>query len=270
MNPARPEYPPVSGKTYSLFGQSESTSGYYNTIRELADSVARMHPDTMQLLHEMEDFSKRKKRLKAALKFKNDGDRIHEVLNLIDPQLRKYTENTEQHLKKLPLTKIWDPRLATSREQYHMYMLEIELTNRMFREEFIKASRKIALLPYCLQDFSVNCKSEKAGFDYQCKHCSVNCFQNHASMILKANNIEPFIWSGSNMKRLAGQTPGEKRPFGVLGIACVPELTFGMRSCRSKGIPVAGIPLNANRCIRWFGEFYSNSVDIDELERLVR
>ena len=72
------------------------------------------------------------------------------------------------------------------------------------------------------------------------------------------------------MKKLAGHAPGEKRTLGVLGIACVPELTFGMRSCRSKGIAVVGIPLNANRCIRWFGEFFPNSVDIDELERLVR
>jgi hypothetical protein len=47
------------------------------------------------------------------------------------------------------------------------------------------------------------------------------------------------------------------------------ELTFGMRSCRSKGIPVMGIPLNANRCIRWFGEFFPNSIDLPELERLV-
>jgi hypothetical protein len=269
MNPARPEYPQVAGKTYSLFGQSDSTSVYYKTIRELADRVVAMHPDTMKLLDELEGFSKRKKRLTHALKHKNDAYRMHEILNLIDPPLRKYTENTEQHLKKLPLTKIWDRRLATSREQYHLYMLEIELTNRLFREEFSKAPDKIALLPYCLQDFSVNCKSEKAGFDYQCRHCSARCFQNHASIILKANNIEPFIWSGSNMKKLAGHTPEEKRTFGVLGIACIPELTFGMRSCRSKGIPVVGIPLNANRCIRWFGEFFPNSLDLDELERLV-
>src|SRR5665647_2857009 len=144
MNPARPEYPSVAGKTYSLFGQSDSTSGYYKTIRELADRVVTMHPDTLELLDELEGFSKRKKRLKDALKHKNDGDRMHEILNLIDPPLRKYTENTEQHLKELPLTKIWDRRLATSREQYHLYMLEVELTNRLLREEFRKAPGKIA------------------------------------------------------------------------------------------------------------------------------
>jgi len=270
MNPARPEYPPVTGKTYSLFGQADSTAGYYRTIRDLADMVVAMHPDTRQLVDRLQRFSRRKKRLKDALKHKNHGDLMSEILNLVDPPLKKYTENTEQHLKKLPLTKIWDRRLATSREQYHLFMLEIELTNRIFQEEFRKAYRKIALLPYCLQDFSVNCRYEKEGFDYQCRHCSAKCFQNHASMILKANNIEPYIWSGGNMKKLARNTAEEKRTFGVLGIACVPELTFGMRSCRERGIPVVGVPLNANRCIRWFGEFFPNSVDLSELDRLVR
>jgi hypothetical protein len=191
------------------------------------------------------------------------------ILNLIDPYLKKYTEKVEKHLKTLPLTKFWDRRLATTREQYHLYMLEIELTNRLFASDFIKADRKIALMPYCLQDFSVKCKSEKNGFDYQCKHCSARCFQNHASKILKDNHIEPFIWMQGNMKQLAKYTLKEKRTFGVLGIACVPELTWGMRNCRKNNIPVVGIPLNANRCIRWFGEFFPNSIDLNELDKLV-
>jgi hypothetical protein len=74
---------------------------------------------------------------------------------------------------------------------------------------------------------------------------------------------------GGNMKQLAKYTLHEKRTFGVLGIACIPELTFGMRNCRRNNIPVVGIPLNANRCIRWFGEFFQNSVDLEELDRLV-
>ena len=176
----------------------------------------------------------------------------------------------EQHLKTLPLKKWHDRRLATSREQYHLYMLEIELTNRAFADDFRKAERKIALLPYCLQDFTVSCKSEKTGFDYQCRHCSAKCFQNHASIILEKNNIEPYIWSGGKMRQLARHTVKEKSTLGILGIACVPELTFGMRSVRRKGLPVVGVPLNANRCIRWFGEFLPNSVDLEQLSRLVK
>ena len=43
-----------------------------------------------------------------------------------------------------------------------------------------------------------------------------------------------------------------------------------MRQCRRNNIPVPGIPLNANRCIRWYGEFFQNSIDLDELEKLLK
>jgi len=148
-------------------------------------------------------------------------------------------------------------------------MLEIELTNRLFITEFKSSDKKIALMPYCLQDFTVNCKSEKSDFDYQCKHCSPRCFQNFASEILKSNHIEPFIWMDGNMRQLAKYAWKEKLTFGILGIACIPELTWGMRNCRRNNIPVVGIPLNANRCVRWFGRFFPNSIDLAELEKLL-
>jgi hypothetical protein len=263
------QYSPLKGKTYSLFGETDSTTGYYETIRILADKALALNPDTRNLIQRIREFSSKKRILKRSLGKIDSGNPMSVILNLIDPSLKKYTENTREHLRTLPLSKFWDRRLATTREQYHLYMLEIELTNRLFAFDFIKADRKIALMPYCLQDFSVNCRSEKNGFDYQCKHCSLKCFQNHASAILKKHNIEPYIWMGGNMKHLANYTAKERRSFGVLGIACVPELTWGMRNCRNNNIPVIGIPLNANRCIRWFGEFFPNSVDLSELERLV-
>lgn len=269
MKSVSPEYSHIEGKTYSLFGVSDSTEEYYSTISALADRVMVTHPDIKEMINRLQRFSSCKKKLRHVIKHNDDSDPMYRVLLQIDPHLRKYTENVEHHLRKLSLTKWRDRRLATSREQYHLYMLEIELTNRAFAEEFRKADRKIALLPYCLQDFSVSCMSEKAGFDYQCRHCSKRCFQNHTSMILERNNIEPYIWSGGNMKQLARHTAEAKSTLGILGIACVPELIFGMRSVRKKGLPVVGIPLNANRCIRWFGEFLPNSVDLQQLDRLV-
>jgi len=269
MKSMRPQYVPVNGKTYSLFGESDSTTGYYETIRKLANNVLALNPDICELIESIRKFSSRKRILKESLRTKDQVNPMSVILNLIDPYLKCYTGNAEKHLKTLPLSKFWDHRLATTREQYHLYMLEIELTNRLFLSDFIKADRKIALMPYCLQDFSVKCKSEKNGFDYQCKHCSTICFQNYASKILKINHIDPYIWMAGNMKQLAKYTLKGKKTFGVLGIACIPELIWGMRNCRKNNIPVVGIPLNANRCIRWFGEFFPNSIDLDELERLV-
>jgi hypothetical protein len=235
----------------------------------LADKILEQNPDKRFLIDNINRFSVKRKVLKRSLEIEKSGTLLTDILNLIHPHLKKYTENTEEHLKTLPLSKFLDKRLATSREQYHLYMLEIELTNRLFVSEFIKADKKIALMPYCLQDFTVKCKSEKNGFDYQCRHCSGKCFQNHASTILKNHGIEPYIWMEGNMKQLAKYTLKERRSFGVLGIACIPELTWGMRDCRKNNIPVVGIPLNANRCVRWFGEFFPNSIDLTRLERLL-
>jgi hypothetical protein len=269
MRSPSPDYIPVNGKTYSLFGKSDSTEGYYRTISLLADKIFALEPDIRELVEDIREFSSKKRLLGKSLRTRYTGKRMPAILNLIDHHLKIYTEKVEEHLRTLPISKFWDRRLATTREQYHLYMLEIELTNRLFVNEFLKADRKIALMPYCLQDFSVNCRSAKNGFDYQCKHCSAKCFQNHASAILEAHNIEPYIWMGGNMKQLAKYTLHEKRSFGVLGIACIPELTFGMRKCRKNNIPVIGIPLNANRCVRWFGEFFPNSIDLAVLEKLL-
>jgi hypothetical protein len=264
-----PEYNHIEGKTYTLFGLSDSTGEYYETISELADRVSAMEKDTGALIVRLQRFSARKSSLKRALENRREGNLMDEILNLIDPYLRKYTNKSEEHLKNIGLTKILDRRVATTREQYHLYMLEVELTNRLNIMEFRRAGRRIALLPYCLQDFTVNCRSEKVGFDYQCRHCSAGCYQNYSSSILTDNGIEPYIWQGGNMKNLAKSTLRDNMRFAVLGIACIPELINGMRVCRKNGIPVVGVPLNANRCIRWFGKFFPNSVDLKELTRLV-
>ena len=189
---------------------------------------------------------------------------------MITPTLNPYTQKVDDHLKHLPITKCWDRRLSTTQEQYHLYMLEIELTNRLCKENFLNSDRKIALLPYCLHDFSVNCKSAPTDFDYQCKHCSSNCYQNYVSTILSVNHIEPYIWMRRrSMKRLAKKIMKEGNSFGILGIACIPELVWGMRKCMKYNIPVVGLPLNANRCKRWWGKFFPNSVDLEELQKLI-
>lgn len=269
MKQIRPEYSPVYGKTYSLFGQADSTNEYYETIRLLADKILEKEPDLRKLLKIISGYSSRKGALRNLFRKESSEILISFIISLTDNHLKLYTKNTEEHLKTLTSPKRIDRRLATSREQYHLYMLEIELTNRLFADDFRKADRKIALMPYCLQDFSVDCQSEKEGFDFRCRHCSLMCFQNHASDILRSHDIEPYIWTAGDMKKLAKYTLKEKRSFSVLGIACIPELMWGMRNCRKNNIPVVGIPLNANRCVRWYGEFFPNSIDLKELEKLV-
>lgn len=261
-------YPPVEGKTYSLFGNSPSTSGYYATIRSLADQIlaANELPAVLDAIHR---YSSHRQYLKRILVAGKSNSLIAYCLHTINNILKPYTSSTERHLQHLPWSKMWDRRLSTTREQYHLYMLEIELTNRQNKVAFLASGRKISLQPYCLQDFSVQCKAAKSGFDYQCRFCSRDCFQHYASKVLKENNIEPYIWMGASIGKLVKETGKNNQVPGILGIACIPELVFGMRKCLKHGLPVVGIPLNANRCVRWFGEFHPNSVDLDALKALV-
>lgn len=259
----------IEGKTYSLFGNSDSTEDYYLLISSLADKILENNPDISSVIEILIRYSSKKRYLKNILRNPVRGELISDWINLIDSELKQFTQKTEDHLNSLPLAKSFDKRLATTREQYHLYMLEIELTNRLNYTGFKNADRKIALTAYCLQDFTVSCKAAKKGFDYQCKSCSSICFQNQASSMLKKNNIEPFIWMGGSIKKLAKSTLKNGQSFGILGIACIPELVWGIKKCNKFKIPVVGIPLNANRCIRWFGEFFPNSINLDELEKLV-
>ena len=166
----------IEGKTYSLFGNSDSTNAYYHLISSLADKIFENYPDISSAIEIITRYSSKKRYLRKILKTPVPGELISDWINLIDPELKQYTQKAEDHLKGLPLTKTFDRGLATTREQYHLFMLEIEMTNRLNSVLFKNSERKIALMPYCLQDFSVSCKAAKKGFDYQCKSCSSLCF----------------------------------------------------------------------------------------------
>jgi hypothetical protein len=270
MKPLDLQNIPLQGKTFSLFADSASTGEYYRLIGRLAGEALLIEPDIEDLIGIIVHCSSKKRYIRRLAKERSNDSIIARIVKLITPELEKYTENTVCHLQELPIhKKIWDRRLATTREQYHLYMLEIELTNRLYSREFIKADRKIALLPHCLHDLGVECKASMNGFDYQCKKCSKNCYQHAVSSLLRNHGIEPYIWMGGDFKILAKETLKNGKRFGVLGIACIPELIMGMRRCRKHHIPVMGLPLNANRCIRWFGEFRPNSLDLEELEKLL-
>ena len=89
------------------------------------------------------------------------------------------------------------------------------------------------------------------------------------STILRDARIEPYLWMSANLKSLLRELRDREGSLGVLGVACIPELVRGMRLCFGLSIPVVGIPLNANRCIRWMGAFHPTSVDLDALSKIV-
>jgi len=260
---------PVQGKTYSLFAEGGASERYYAEIKCLADVFLQRCPDQKRLLGLIQKVGERPFLL--GLKTTGaDGKTLRFVRETLRQSLSIYTRKVSNHLKTLPIAKRMDSTLATTEEKYHLYMLEIELVNRIYREEFKSSEYKFALIAHCLRDFRPECRSEEGEFEAVCRGCTEDCFIHLGSVLLEKYGIKPYISVEIDQERLFGRLKQEHPSIGALGIACIPELAMGMRLCIRTGIPPVGIPLNANRCARWMSQAHETSFNLEQLEKLLR
>ncbi len=262
-------YTPLQGKTYSLFAEGDDSERYYAEIKRLAIVFLRCCPDEKRLLRLIQKVGKRPW-LWGLKPTRDDGQILKFVRKSLRQSLSIYTQNVANHLKSLPLAKRMDSTLATTEEKYHLYMLEIELVNRIYKEEFKRAEFKFALIAHCLRDFRPACRSVKGDFEAVCQGCTEECFVHLGSVLLEKYGIKPYISVEMDQEKLFGRLKKEHPSIGALGIACIPELAMGMRLCIRTGIPPVGIPLNANRCARWMSQAHETSFNLEQLEELLR
>jgi hypothetical protein len=262
-------YTPVQGKTYSLFAEGDDSEHYFSEIKRLADVFLQRVPDERRLLGLIQKVGARP----FLLGLKTTGaDR--KTLKFVRETLRQslsiYTQNVTDHLKTLPIEKRIDSTLATTEEKYHLYMLEIELVNRIYRAEFKRSEYKFALIAHCLRDFRPECRSEEGEFEAVCRGCTDDCLVHLGSVLLEKYGIKPYISVEMDQERLFRRLKQAHPSIGALGIACIPELATGMRLCIRTGIPPVGIPLNANRCARWMSQAHETSFNLEQLEELLK
>ncbi len=259
---------PLIGKTYSLEDAHGSSDAYYRRIALAADQLLRTH-DAKDLLAVLRRAGRNRRSLDKL--FLHPDVRTFEsfLVNFLRLNFAQYTPNTANHLRELSLRRLWDRTLATTEPQYHLFMLESEIVNRMNVSAFRCCDTKLAFLPHCLKDLDANCHSVIRGDDYVCKGCSRICTVNAVTKLLRRHGVKPYIWMTADLRSLLSRLKRSGSSVGVLGIACIPELVNGMRMCLQARVPVVGIPLDANRCARWFGELHPNAVNIGVLEVLL-
>jgi hypothetical protein len=165
----------------------------------------------------------------------------YKILQFVRDALRRtlsiHTQNVWDHLKSLSLAKRTDCKLASTEEKYHLYMLEIELVNRISREDFKRYEYRCALIAHCLRDFRPRCRSVKGNIEAVCRGCTEDCFVRLGSVLLEKYGIKPYISVEIDQERLFRRLKQEHSSIGALGIACIPELAMGMRLCIRRGIP---------------------------------
>jgi hypothetical protein len=258
---------PIIGKTYSLYGGENYSDNFYNKLFISTNEILNLFGKNInELLVLISDLSHSKLRIKKSEK---KDDFTSSLMKILRRDFSKYLIYVEEHLRSIKFTQLWDRAISTSFEQYLLYILEIELTNRIYLKEFSSSTKKLAFLPHCLRDFSKDCRALPDEVDNLCKGCSKKCTVNRVSMLLKKSEVTPYIWMNADLKKVFASYRNTKNSIGVLGIACIPELTFGMRFCRKHNVPVIGIPLDANRCSRWMGDFYENSVNTNQIEKML-
>ena len=256
------------GETFSLYGNETDSDNYYLKISEITDSLLPLFNDERDFLTFLKNYIPKKHQLKEASK-NNNGSLLSSIIITLKNELSIYTEETKNHLNKISFKQRWNRVISTSEEQYHLYMVEIELANRIYAKQFKQCEYKIALLPHCLHDLSRECLSKPAGIDYKCKGCSKVCYINQVNKILTAAGVDAYIWLTADLKKLFKELHVKYKTIGVLGIACIPELANGINSCLKFGLPVIGLPLDANRCKRWMGDFNYNTVNLNKLKEIV-
>jgi hypothetical protein len=256
------------GKTYTLRPDAPDSDSYYSTIADLADSLLKDGLDAQELLATVRWLGLSKRNLRRLIRRKTaSADSL--LVESLRTRLAMYTRPTRDHLKQLKKFDRLDRTLTTAEEQYHLYMLEIELGNRLYADEFRRSDVKLAFLPHCLRDLKADCQAARRDIDFVCKGCTESCTVNRVSKTLRLHKVKPFIWMEANLKSVFKRVRKGGGSLGVLGIACVPELAKGMRLCHKHGVPAIGIPLDANRCSRWWGRFHWNSVNLKKLESLL-
>jgi len=251
----------IIGKTYSLYGGKDFSDNFYDDLNELTDSILEKFENKSYLINILRKNSRTKRKLKKGLRNNTDKNLIGYILHQTENSLSKYFTDIDSHLKNLTLSERCESTLTTSREQYLLYMLEIECVNRLNKAKFNSSEIKYAFLPHCLHDLDKDCLSASDGTDYVCKSCSKNCSINAVSKIMKLKNIKAYIWREADLKKIFKLARSSGENIGAFGVACIPELVNGLRLCAKYDVPAIGVPLDANRCVRWMGDFYPNSVN---------
>jgi len=260
----------LKGKTYSLFGDSKTTDDYYRVIRELTDVFLKRCPDEKRLLYLIQKAGSSRLSFKNLSANNDDSSLITYIKKTLKAPLSLYTTGVKEHLRTLPLSQRLDSILRTREAQYHLYMIEIELVNRIYKEAFRNSEYKFALIAHCLRDFRPDCRSAAGDIESICRGCTRECFIHLGSLLLKKYDIHPYISLSMDLDKLFKKIKAEHQSVGALGIACVPELASGMRLCIKLNIAPVGIPLDANRCARWMGTAQESSFNLEELESLIR
>ncbi|MFW9905588.1 MAG: DUF116 domain-containing protein [Candidatus Thorarchaeota archaeon] len=154
-----------------------------------------------------------------------------------------------------------NPMVYTQKHEYVLYMLLIEASNQIMKKAFMDSPTKIVVLPRCLTGSNfdlLELKRTKIGWHriLGCKHGK--CLEWELTQLGKKHNFEVFITMGNRFKepnflRVFRNLRKKYGHFGLIAVACLPELALGRTYIMEMGIPTLAVPLFYSGCAKWHG-----------------
>ncbi|MFW9897134.1 MAG: hypothetical protein ACFFD7_15120 [Candidatus Thorarchaeota archaeon] len=154
-----------------------------------------------------------------------------------------------------------NPMIFTSKTIYTLYMLLIDYSNHFWQEKFENTSKKVVVLPRCLTGPNFNLlkvKRTKIGW-----HKIIGTLDNNfnawvLTQISYDHDFEVFITMGNRFKEpnfinIFRNLRKKYGNFGLIAVACIPELALGNTYVMEMGIPSHAVPLFYPGCAKWHG-----------------
>lgn len=170
--------------------------------------------------------------------------------------LGTYTERVEHFLSEVAPTYLgrYDFELVSrSRMEYHLGMLGTEILNRVYRERFLAAGRKIVIVPPCMRaQPEEKCKAKSTPFGALCQACTPTCRVHQITKLgekrrkeLPEAGFDVFIIPDE--LRVFGSGTGAGN-VGVVGVSCVLTNWSGGWDADALGLPAQGVLLDYVGC----------------------
>lgn len=183
----------------------------------------------------------------------------------ITPIFEQFLEGFEPYIEALSNRELDvnynNPMIYTSKSEYTLYMLLIEVSNQIMKTAFEAAPKKIIVLPRCLSgpNFDLlKLKRTKLGWHRILGCKNGKCLEWELTQLGKRHNFEVFITMGNRFKepnfiRVFRNLRKKFGHFGLIAVACLPELALGRTYIMEMGIPTLAIPLFYSGCAKWHG-----------------
>lgn len=187
----------------------------------------------------------------------------------------EYTENVDRYLNELRPDRYWREDVifcGRRRVEYHLNMVGAGIMNRIYRDGFLKTSRKAVLIPSCMRRLPADeCKGRTDAEDFHCAGCTAECNVFRLIGMGREYGFSVHVVSHeSSISKTQSKVEYLNIDTGIIGVACVLNLISGGWLLDSLGISAQCVLLEYCGCKNhWSRESIPTEINADQLKKVL-